>query len=414
MDALSLQLLIGLATATPFLLAFWVAKFWRRRRDRAALRQPAPVDSGWRDRWIEAGWWAAGWPAGSLPTEWSLSDLAIEWVRVDPPVALAWRLSRAEAENLPPPEAIAALWQALPKADAARTTARLRRALRRTRHWWSRAAKGWTGRPLVVSKKLRPRKAAGLPLFAVDDLTGVPLEGPLLRSAAEAEGPELVLLWAAQRRARPRFHHPLVDEDDEAMSNMAASVSGRATRGLGRQVGARLGGALGPLGTLVGGYLGGVAGALGGERLLQAASPQMEERFEALTKALGRLGKLVSKPEFATAVEQPVERILRVGGRLEAVRAERARRLGERFWPSVGLSLLEECLRGQVADLQAYREAAAVFAGLARKAKPVTAGGLLLQNPWLCARLPRGRSRLLQAREAVDEAAGADGGEDSL
>ena len=403
----SLQILIGIITAVPFIVAFYVGRFISRRRDGREFRRPQSLDAGWSARWLEQGWLKPECPLETLPESLSLAETAAEWARVDPEILTEWRLTRRESESVDLPEAVATLWQRLSPEAAERTTECLRGAIEASRTWWSDGASGWTGRPLIVLASHLPRKPQGLPLVAVDDLTAAPVEGPLTSAAAQADGPELVLLWAVHRRAAPAYTHPLATGGDQVTS-IVRDMSGQVARDLGKRMGSRLGGALGPLGSMVGGYLGGLAGSMGSQKLAEQMVPEgMESALDDVTDALGDLGELVHSEEMTEALELPEAAIIRHGGQLEAARQRRARRLRERIWPTGGLALGEECIRLALDDLQGYRDATGHFLKAAQKAPPAVAGGLLLQNPWLCSALPEGPERITVARRELNAAAAA-------
>jgi len=67
---------------------------------------------------------------------------------------------------------------------------------------------------------------------------------------------------------------------------------------------------------------------------------------------------------------------------------------------------VEEVLRVALAELAAYREAAALFARVGESARKEVVGGMLLQNPWMARELPEGAARLSEARAALNRAAG--------
>ena len=72
----SLQILIGIITAVPFIVAFYVGRFISRRRDGREFRRPQSLDAGWSARWLEQGWLKPECPRETPPEPPSLPATA--------------------------------------------------------------------------------------------------------------------------------------------------------------------------------------------------------------------------------------------------------------------------------------------------------------------------------------------------
>jgi len=408
MSDLTLQIIIGVLTALPFVLFYWIARAVARRRLASLFRLPRPWQPPTVQAWVEQGWLEPQ-AAGALPQELSPAVVFYEWGGADPEVARHWQFREPTRATTPVEAFVRDAWAQLPADVAARSRERLAAATASAADWWGGAEKGWNGRPLVLPASAVSRKQAGLPLLPLDDLTAVALPGPFdaARLARDAEGADLVLALAALRRMGPRFIHPLASRADPTVS-MVEGLSTRVATDLGRRLGAGLGAALGPLGSMVGQYLGELAGTVGGKALAQQALPEaVSGAVRDAETALARLGQVGETEELAEAARLPAEAILARGRRLEGARAARSRRLRERFWPTSGLALVEETLRVALRELQEYRAAADLLIAATRQASETAAGGILLQNPWLAAGLRGGAERLSAARAALNRAAAA-------
>jgi hypothetical protein len=407
MPDLSIQLLVAMMTAVPFVLLYWAGRFVSRRRLGAALRQPRTLQGETLRRWVERGWLDPE-GAGRLPARLSAVDVFYEWAWADPKVPLRWRL-RAPAPAAGVEEMVAGAWDRLPEADRVQARERLAQAVTEASTWWGGAERGWNRRPLAVPADAVPKKAQALPLLPLPDLTAAPAPPPVSAGAhlREAEGPDLVLLLAVLRRADPEFTHPLAPEQDQ-VGSLIAGLSHRAATDVGARIGAGLGAALGPIGAMLGRRLGEMAGALGGKALAeQALPPRIGEPLRQTEAALSHLGRLVQGESLEEAARAPAEAVLAFGRKVEPVRESRSRGVRERIWPTAGLVLVEEVLRRALAELEAYRGAADHFVAAARKAPEAVAGGMLLQNPWMVRSLPTGPAHLNAARAALNRAAKA-------
>ncbi len=406
MQEYTLPLMIAALTAVPFILAYWVGRFVSRRRMGRLLRLPRPWQLPTLEGWARSGWLDPEL-IEALPAEVSPATVFYHWAAVDPDVARGWRLREPLTETTPFEAVVRDVWRNLP-ADQQRTAReRLAEAVVTAGTWWGGAERGWTGRPLSLPAASVPRKAQGLPLLGMPDLTAAPMPGPVHAdaAAAEADGVDLVLILVALRASQPRFMHPLAPKANSTHS-LVQGLSSRVAVDVGRQVGARVGGMLGPIGAMVGQYLGEMAGTLGASKLAQQTLPEpIASSVKQTEEALARLGELAMTDDFARGAGQPAEAILETGKRVEVIREERNRRLRERLWPTRGLVLVEEVLWVALDEMKRYRTAAEVFVKTAREANPSIAGGMILQNPWLVRSLPGGVERLNAARQALNRAA---------
>jgi hypothetical protein len=400
--------MIGVLTALPFVLFYWIARAVARRRLASLFRTPRAWQPGTLQAWVEQGWLDRE-AMGALPQQLSPSVVFYEWGGADPEAARHWRFRERAAPATPVEAMVRDAWAQLPPDVADRSRQRVAAAVVSTAAWWGNDDEGWNGRPFVLPAAAVPRKQAALPLLPLEDLTAEPLPGPwrVEKLARESEGPDLVLALAGLRRMSPRFVHPLASRADPTVS-MVEGLSTRVATDLGRRLGAGLGAALGPLGAMVGQYLGELAGTVGGKALAQQALPEaVAGPIRGAETALARLGQLAESEALTKAAKLPAKAILAAGRRLEAVRAVRSRRLRERVWPTAGLVAVEETLRVALAELQAYRAAADAFLSAARQSPATMAGSMLLQNPWLIPALPGGGERLAAARAALSRAAAA-------
>lgn len=405
----SLSLLVALLTAAPFILGYWIWRAVARVRVGKRLREPR----AWQASGLggaAAEWLVPEWPPERLPEAFSLVDVACEWAAVDPDVVRDWGFRR-----LPPLEGaslealLASLWEGTPPAARKRAEALLRAELARMESAWSDAPRGWGGRPYVVPGPLVKRqKKDDLRVQVVPDLTSAPAPGPLraMEAASGAPAWQLPFLIALQRRAPVERLHPL--------ANAAAGVPGLGAVGdrvgtdVGRQVGARVGGMFGPLGSLLGQHVGGMLGAAGARNLASRAERSLAAaRVEEAETALTILGALSENRDFKEAARQPETRWLALGTEWESQRGRRRVPISERFWPGAAAALPEECLRAALGELKAYRLTGPLFEAYLRQAPPAVRGGVLLQNPWLAARLPEGPAAVSEARKALNRAAQA-------
>jgi hypothetical protein len=406
MFQLPIELVIGIATALPLLLAYWVARAAARRKLARCFREPRPWQMPLLRGWAERGWLIPEL-AETLPADLPPAELFYEWAWVDPDAARSWRFSEAVRPDTPNEALVHEVWSHLTAEEQVHTRERLAEALVEAGAWWGGAERGWNRRPLAVMGANLPRKKRQLPLLPLDDLTAAPLAAALRveAMAREAEGPDLVVALALLRRASPRWTHPLAPSAGSTAS-MVEGVSVQIGTDVGRRVGAGLGAVLGPIGSMVGQYLGGMAGTLGGKALAQQSLPEpVAAALKETESALARLGEAARKEDLAAALRQPADAIVEAGGRLDLIRTARNRRLRERIWPSPGLALVEEAERAALEELRDYREAAEVFAGLAKAAPPAVAGGMVLQNPWLVRRLPGTVELLNAARGTLNRSA---------
>lgn len=404
----TLPLLIGLLTLIPFILAYWIGRAVVARRRGKCLRQSRPWQTATLEGWLSRGWLD---PARlqTLPAE--LSPLAVfyEWAWCDPEVAGAWRVSLPPGPETPVEALVRDAWDQLPAVERHRTLTRLRKAVSNAGTWWGGAENGWNRRPLSVLATAVSKKTTGLPLLPLEDLTAAPQVGAFRVAAAvsEADGPELVLMLAALRNSSPRFSHPLAPPTDPR-SSLIQGLSTQVGTDVGRRVGAGIGAMFGPLGSMLGQYLGGMAGQLGGQALAAQSVPEPVARaLRETEQALSQLGQLAGTEAFARAVLLPADAILAYGQAIEEVRQKRARRVGERLWPSTGLCLAEEVLLAAAAELKAYRAAGELFTKAAVSGGATAAGGMVLQNPWLVCALPTGPERLSAVRATLNTAASA-------
>ncbi len=399
---LSIPAVIALLTALPFVAGYWVARAVARVRLGRRLREAR----AWPGRELAPAvlaWLEPGWDAAQLPQQLSLSALACDWAAADPEILRDWRLGRvALAGSIA--DALRALWNQLPAAARDRTEARLRTTLGALDTAWAGAARGWTCYPYLLPAPEGKRSERGLPIEIEPDLTSAPAPGPFRARAAGAEAPGwlLPLLLALQRRSPVHRLHPLAAGARELPG--IGDLGGRLGGDVGRQVGARVGGMLGPIGATVGGYVGGMLGS-NSARKLAGNLKEREPALDAVEEALVRLGKSASAEALESAVRLPEEWWLATGTEWETHRAQRRGGLRERLWPSAGQALGEECLRAALSALRGYRRAAPLFLNAALNAGPAARGGIVLQNPWLAARLPGGPAAIAAARAALNRAA---------
>lgn len=406
MSELSIQLIVGAATALPLLSAYGIGRLVSRRKFSRALRAPRPWQVPTLQGWVERGWLDPEL-VRALPQELTAATVLFEWARVDPAVTRHWRFREPVRPETPFEALVRDLWNNLPVVEQERARGVLAAAVTQSVEWWGGAERGWNGRPLSLLGSNVSRKQKDLPLVLMEDLTAAPLPGPLKGAALaqDAEGVDLVLALTALRQTRPRFMHPLAPRSNPAGS-LIEGMSTQVVSDLGRRLGAGLGAVLGPIGSLVGQHVGGMVGAMGGKALAQQSLPdRITQALKETEAALANLGKIAETDDFARAARQPAETILELGKQLELVRSARSRRFRERIWPTGGLRALEVMLYVALAELKGYRTAADVFITTARKAPQPVAGGMVLQNPWLVRSVPGAVEKLNTARATLNRAA---------
>lgn len=402
----SALILVLALTAIPFIALYWVWRFAARRKQAALFRSPRPWQVPTLERWAAEGWLDPH-KLDSLPAELPPVRVFYEWAWADPEVAPHWRFREPVTQATPVEALVADAWSNLPPSVQASSRERLGAALQTACDWWGGVERGWNGRPFVMLAEQVTRKQSGLPVFPVEDLTAAPAPGPIRpEMAAGAEGPDLVLALAAARRRQGLFIHPLAPKLD-GTGSMLQGLSSRVVSDVGRRIGGSIGSVLGPIGAMIGQHLGGMVGQLGGKAVANQMLPEpIQNALKDTEVALAGLGELAMGETFAKAAGSPADAVLEHGKRLEISREDRSRRFRERIWPTLGLALIEETLRLALSELQAYRSAATHFVNTARKAPDAVAGGMILQNPWLAARLPKGPEKMTQVRQALNRAAG--------
>jgi hypothetical protein len=406
MTEFTLPILITLLTATPFVVAYFVARAVARWRVGTALQ----AGRDWRGRElarVEREWLAPDWDPDRLPASLSLVAIAAEWAAADPAILADWRFGRmGKLAATPLPELLKALWEGTAPAARQRSEPLLREALAAQATAWSGAERGWTGRRYVLPAPPAKKADPQWRIEVVEDLTSAPAPGPLRAklAAEEAEGWMLPLLISLQRAAPVRRIHPL--QAPATGIPMLADIGGRAGAEMGSRVGASVGSILGPIGAALGRHLGGMLGGRGGTQLAGRVQG-LQSGLEAVEEALTGLGDLAERGAFAAAARAPEEAWLARGTEWEGHRERRRLRLGERFWPGAGPALAEECMRLALQELRAYRASSPLFMGAVERAKPLARGGILLQNPWLAAALPGAPEAMTAARAALNRAARA-------
>lgn len=405
----SILLTVTVFCALPLVAFYWLARYYTRRRQAKLLRQGRPWQLPTIQNWVMRGWLDPE-STGLLPAELLPAKLFWDWASVDPDAALHWRIREKLMEATPAELLVREAWDSIPQAQRAESRRALAAAVAQAARPYGGSEQGWAHRPFVVLSSDLPRRAREpLPMEGADDMTaaeiGAPVHGE--KMAAEADGPDLVLALYAIRASKLRYTHPLAPRQGGAYS-MISGVSTRLGGDVGRRVGGGIGAALGPIGSMIGQYLGGVAGEMGGRALAKSSLPSAAtEALRQTEDALASLGSLTARDDLLHAAELPSETVVLEGQKLEPVRERRSRSMREGFWPSTGLVIVEEALRIALIELRTYREAAAQFVLIARKAPAAVAGGMILQNPWLVHRLPGGAERLNQARAALNRAATA-------
>lgn len=402
----SLEIMIGVLTALPFVLAYWLGRFAARRRLAAGFRTARPLRETTLQEWTRREWLDSE-QAELLPGSLDPASIFYEWAWVDRGASGDWRLRIRLEAGVALEDVVRDAWDNLPEAQRTARRERLASAVRDAGSWWGGVERGWNRRPLAVLSSAVGRKQRGLPLLPMDDLTAAPLPGPVRtdRMAEEAEGPELLLALALLRRSAFRFTHPLAPQAG-ATGSLIQGLSARVATDFGRKVGAGLGAALGPIGSMVGQYLGELAGSLGGKALAEQALPApVSSALKETESALARLGEVVRTDGLIEAAREPAEAVLEVGKALERVREQRSRALRERIWPTAGLAAVEETMRVALREMENYRAAGGHFVGVAREAPETVAGGMILQNPWMVRRLPEAVERLNAARASLNRAA---------
>jgi hypothetical protein len=402
----STLILVIALTLLPFIALYWVWRFVARRKQAALFRSPRPWQVPTLERWAAEGWLDPH-KLPALPAEFPPVVVFYEWAWADPESALHWKFREPVTPETPVEALVADAWSNLPDAVQAAARERLGAALQTACEWWGGAERGWNGRPLALLAEQVGKKQAGLPLLPMEDLSAAPAPGAIAPAmAVEAEGPDLILALAAARRAQALFMHPLAPKLD-GTGSMLQGLSSKVATDVGRRVGGSIGSVLGPIGSMIGQYLGGMAGQLGGKAVANQMLPEpVQNALKETETALAGLGELAMGETFARAAAAPADAVLEQGQRLEVCREERSRRFRERLWPTLGLALVEEALRLTLSELQGYRAAAMYFVATARKAPDAVAGGMILQNPWLAARLPKGPERMTAVRQALNRAAG--------
>jgi hypothetical protein len=398
--------LIAALTALPFILVYWIWRYVARRRQAALFRTPRPWQVPTLERWAAEGWLDPS-KLPALPPELVPAMVFYEWAWADPEVTVHWRFREAILLETPIEVLIADAWTNLPEANRAASRERLGAALQTATEWWGGAERGWNGRPLAMLGENIGKKQTGLPLLPMEDLTAAPSPGPIRpEMAGDADGPDLILALAAARRSQGLFVHPLAPKLD-GTGSMIQGLSTQVASDVGRRVGAGIGSVLGPIGAMIGQHLGGMVGQLGGKAVASQMLPEpVQNALKETETTLASLGELAMSDTFAKAVKAPADAVLEQGQRLEIARSDRSRRFRERVWPTIGLALIEESLRFALAELQGYRAAATHFTAVARKAPDAVAGGMILQNPWLAARIGKGPERMTAVRQCLNRAAG--------
>lgn len=409
MPDFSIILMVIAIGAAPLVAAYWLLRYSARKKQARLLRQPRPWQLPTIQRWVTRGWLDPEL-TGLLPQELPPADVFWVWAAADPEAALYWRFKEKLQEATPCETLVCDAWASIPAGVQSERRERLAEAVRIAARPYAGAERGWNGRPYVVLAADLPRKTKySLPLEAADDLTAAQVGGPLdgEAMAGDSSGPDLVLALFALRRSSLRCVHPLAPRQGGQVS-LISGLSTRVGSDVGRRIGGGLGAALGPIGSMIGQYLGGVAGELGGKAIAGQTLPSpVTDALKSTEAALASLGSLTASPDLPYAAALPEEAILETGRRLEPIRNRRSKSFREGIWPSLGLVVVEETLRSAIQELRLYREAAAQFVAIARRAAPAVAGGLVLQNPWLVHRLPGAVERLNAARQSLNRAASA-------
>src|SRR5437868_2571842 len=163
--SLTLPALIGLLTAAPFILAYWIGRAVARVRQGKWLRAPR----AWRSpamAAVERDWLEPEWDAARLPDTLPLVAIAAEWAAVDPAALHEWRFGRVTREAALEP-LLRELWEGLSPAGRERSEPLLRKALAAQETAWSGAERGWNGQPYVLPAPLPKRRAPEEPRVEV-------------------------------------------------------------------------------------------------------------------------------------------------------------------------------------------------------------------------------------------------------